>query len=383
MLKFRTQRTRTRQAAGNLGTSLQRKTSWLVMGLLVFVVLVGQEAWRKQRANNPAPNDGPMVDNRVDQPAVAAPDENDGRTDDDRVAQAEPANPKIQPLTGGDLKLPGAKPLLDGETKRYFGDISSKLFDEVLDDAGYRPPDELNSMYTMLGKLARYDERDIELASIGRKTFVQLHQQPRVYRGEIVTVGGTVEMIAPRVNKPPFARDVDESLVPKKEYEVWIQPDGSRLPIVILCLDIPADYPTNLPAKQKVEIDATGYFFKRLGYASAQESGAEAAAKGMTNVYRSAPLILAKTIKVRTQPVVAAKVVEEDEGPAFLKGIPLPIPAKYVLPILGIGMVVLTALSAWAYKISRTSVLAGGPIVGRHRPEPEAEVKDLNSINLP
>lgn len=367
MFKFQIQRTRTR-TAGNLGTSLQRKSSWLVMGLLVFVILVGQQAWRKQRANNPAPNDGLMVDNRIDPAAMGA---------GDQVAQADRANPNVKPITASDLRLPDAKPLLDGETKRYFGDISSKLFDEVLDDSGYRT-DEIKPIFTMLGKLNKSDERDIELASVGRKTFVQLYEQPKVYRGEIVTVGGVVERITPQTNKPPFPPGVDESMIIPKQYEVWIRPDGSLLPIMVVCLDIPQDY----PADTRPEVDVSGYFFKRFGYASGQEAGAEAAAKGMSHVYRSAPLILAKTIKVRSQPVVA-KAAEEDEGPAFLKGIPLPIPTKYVLPALGIGMILLTAMSAWAFKISRTSVVTGGPIVGRHRTEPVAEVKDLNSLNLP
>lgn len=369
MLKFRTQRTRTRPAAGNLGTALQRKASWLVMGLLVFVVLVGQDAWRKQRANNPAPNDGKMVDNRVEPPAAVAD------RDDDRLAQVDP---NVKPITAGDLKLPNAKPLLDGETKRYFGDISSKLFDDVLDDSGYRT-DEIKPIFTLLGKLAKSDERDIELASVGRKTFVQLYEQPKVYRGEIVTIGGVVERITPQTNKPPFPPGVDESIIIPKQYEVWIRPDGSRLPIMVVCLGIPADY----PAGTKPEVDVSGYFFKRFGYPSAQEAGAESAAKGMKNIYRSAPLILAKTIKVRSKPIAVAQAPAEDEGPDFLKGIPLPIPSKYLLPLLGIGMVVLTAVSAVAFKISRTSVMSVGPIMGRKRPEPVAEVKDLNSLNLP
>ncbi len=46
-------------------------------------------------------------------------------------------------------------------------------------------------------------------------------------------------------------------------------------------------------------------------------------------------------------------------------------------------MIVTVGLSAWAFKLSRTSAVGRGPIVGRHRrKEEEEDVPDLNSIDL-
>lgn len=341
------------------------------MGLLLFVVVIGQASWRKQKANQAAPNDGAMVDNKV----IPA-DKNEKKSVQPGELLAQNPAAGVQPIDARDLKLPDAQPLLDGETKRLFGGVSSKLFADLSDDSTYRG-DEIKPLFTLLKKLHDSDERDIELASTGRRTFVQLHEQPNIYRGEIVTVGGTVERIIPQQNPEPFPQGI------AKQYEVWIKPDGGRLPIVALCLNLPADYPIG----EKPEVDVSGYYFKRLGYPSAEKATAADMAKGMTNVYRSSPLILAKTLRLRPKAVVAA-VVAEDEGPAFLKGVRLPFPNRFALPILGGGMVLLTALSAWAYRISRTSVMAAGPVVGRHRLNREKaeaeqeEVKNLNSLKV-
>src|SRR5207248_341476 len=144
--------------------------------------------------------------------------------------------------------------------------------------------------------------------------FLQLQEQSDAYRGEIVTVGGTVERIIPQNNPPENAAGI------KKFYEIWIRPDGSRLPIVAVCLELPPDYPSG----KSPGIDITGFFYKRLGYASAEPAAGDSRQTGLKNVFRSSPLVLAKTVQVRAAPpVAAAKPVHE--GPDFLAGVPLPI----------------------------------------------------------
>jgi len=350
VLKFRSQRTAGRPKPGN-GSGLQRRGVWLAMALMLVAIFFGQSAWRKHNAAKPAPTDGHLTDNIVEKKPADK--------DADRL---------IMP---GDLKGPELKPVLPVDGKRLFGGVMSKVFADVSDDSAYRGP-ETDAIFTLLKALRHSDERDIELASIGRLTFVQLQEQSADYRGEIVTVGGVVERILPQTNPKPNAQGIE------KQYEVWIRPDGGRLPIVALCLDLPPDYPTGT----KPTVDVSGYFFKRLGYPSAEKASGAAQEKGMTNVFRSAPLVLAKTLKVRAVPLAPAAAAV-DEGPEFLRGIPLPIPAKYVLPLIGIGMIVTVALSAWAFRLSRSSAMGQGPIVGRHRRDEEsAAATNLNSLDL-
>ncbi len=197
----------------------------------------------------------------------------------------------------GDLKGPELKPMLPIDGKRLFGGVSSNVFADVSDDSNYRGA-ETDAIFKLLGALKKSDERDIELASIGKLTFVQLQEQSEEYRGEIVTVGGVVERVAAanriRSRTPRGSRSNTKS---------GSEPDGGRLPIVALCLEMPHDY----PAGGKPSVDISGFFFKRLGYPSAEPASAADQAKGMTNVFRSAPLVLAKTLKVRSAPVTAAR----------------------------------------------------------------------------
>lgn len=356
------------------------------MGLLMFVVLFGHQAWQKFRGNGPPPADGGLADNRIAPPAKR-PDDFPGLPRDPlaqapadaRLAEAQPGaerpaseRPGERPIMPGDLKLPEARPALPIDGKRLFGGVSSKLFDVLADDAVYRSA-ENNTFFTLLKALEQSDARDVELASIGRKTFIQLHEQSAEYRGEIVTIGGVVERVLPQADAPTNKQGI------RKFYEMWIRPDGGRLPIVVVCLDLPPDYPIGA----RTEVDVSGYFYKRLGYASAEAAKGDVEKTGTKNVFRTSPLVLAKTVRVRPQLAVApVAAAVDDGGPAILRGIPLPVPAQWVIPILGIGMIVLVGLSAFAYKLTKTSVTSRGPIVGRRRNEPETPATNLNSIRL-
>lgn len=349
MLRFSLSRTARRPAPG-AAQAVQRKGIWVAMALMMFVALYGGTKWREQKVRLGAPADQGLADNRVERPN-----------------KADQPEKLIMP---GDLKAPEAKPMFADEGQVLFGGARSKTFAVLEDDTVFRSA-ENDAFFTLLKVLADADERDLELASIGPKTFVQLFQQSDVYRGEIVTVGGVVERVIPQTKPLANKQGIE------KYYEVWLRPDGGRLPIVAEVLDLPQDY----PAGTRPAVDVTGFFYKRLGYASQEAASAGAAENGMQTVFRSSPLVLAKTLKLR--PVAATAVVVDDDGPAFLTGVRLPFPSKYVLPVMGIGMIVLVALSAWAFRLMRTSVTAGGPIVGRHRPNAEpAEVVNLNSLHL-
>ena len=62
----------------------------------------------------------------------------------------------------------------------------------------------------------------------------------------------------------------------------------------------------------------------------------------------------------------------------------LGIPQKYIFHVIGVGVLLMIMLSFWSYRLSRTSVLSHGPIIGRRRREDETdpEPTDLNNLRF-
>jgi len=274
---------------------------------------------------------------------------------DNAVAQVE--KPAAEP---GVIEFHDDKP--KDNQKKLFGGLSTDLFAKVEDDAVYRTAEEAG-LYRALRALDEAEERDIRLASRGPVTFRQLSEQSNVYRGEIVTLSGEAVRIVPQ------KANVNSHGI-EKYYEVWLKPTGGRVPLVFLCLDMPADYPLGQGPRQ---VEASGYFYKRLGYPS------EELDKEGRNIFRSSPLVLAKTL--HWTPAVAPQQIAEDAA-AQIPGLPPGLPAKWVLPLLGIGIAVMIFLSVYAYRLTKTSVLDRGPIVGRARRAAEAGEKPQNLNDL-
>lgn len=284
-----------------------------------------------------------------------------------RAARVDPQAPDAVLAVGDNRPLPV-------DEKSLFGDAQPQWFRVLEDDAVYRAT-ENTTFFRLLKILADSDPRDIELASSGVRTFRQLYDQPDDYRGEIVTVAGIVRKIKPQTNPPQNTEGI------RKFYEVWIEPDGSRLPIVAVCLELPADYPT----QGDVDVRISGYFYKRLGYASAQQGERNELDGSRSDVFRSAPLLLARTLTWKLRPSLAAQIAADDEADAGT-GPPLPfgIPRRYAYHVLGLGMLLMVGVSVWSWRLMRAPILNRGPIVGRARREAEraAEVANLNSLKI-
>ena len=346
MLKFRTAEGRAAGRPPNyLGHKFQRPF-WIV--LLIFAAGL----WLA-RGGNPEKwaqlfGIGKTTTTATDHDAVGPAD--------NAVAQVEkPADEPGVVQARGDTKAVDDKNTL-------FGGLSPDLFAKLEDDAVYRTAEE-ESLYRALRALDEADERDVRLASLGPVTFRQLSEQSNRYRGEIVTLSGEAVRIVPqKANVNPHGIE--------KYYEVWLKPAGGRVPLVFLCLDMPPDYPLGQGPQQ---VEASGYFYKRLGYPS-EERDAEG-----RNVFRSSPLVLAKTL--HWTPAAGPQQMAEDAA-AQVPGLPPGLPAKWVLPLLGIGIALMIFLSVYAYRLTKTSVLDRGPIVGRARRAAEAAEKPQNLNEL-
>ena len=92
---------------------------------------------------------------------------------DNRVAvnAVAPAPGEVQAAPGEDKKQPVA-------VKRLFGNVRPELFTALEDDAVYRR-DEEQSFFQLLRALDEADEGDIEVASVGERTFRQLNEQKK------------------------------------------------------------------------------------------------------------------------------------------------------------------------------------------------------------
>jgi hypothetical protein len=152
----------------------------------------------------------------------------------------------------------------------------------VRDNSVFRTA-ERHVWFRLLEKLDEQSLEELEGASTGRVGFIQLFDQPKEYRGKLVTVRGTAHM-AYRVQAPKNRAGVTH-------YNVfWIAPAGGpNSPICVYSLEVPSGFPeikdkdrdrTTTPLD--VDVEFTGYFFKRWAY-RAQDG------------LRVAPLVLAKT----------------------------------------------------------------------------------------
>ena len=158
----------------------------------------------------------------------------------------------------------------------------------VRDDTLFRSA-ETDAFYHLMKLLKETDEKTLEAASTGPVTFTQLFTQPKEYRGELVTVAGTLRRNE-RLAAPRNKYGIEEYFV------LVIQPDDRAEPLLIYCLQPPDNLPQGENLRQP--ITATGFFYKR----QAGMSG---------DGLRTWPLVLAKTVIAPVAPP-AAKVAKEE-----------------------------------------------------------------------
>ena len=200
---------------------------------------------------------------------------------------ADPIDTRIQPPAQSDglvavsLSRPDSTVPADS-TGRYFPGVKPALLDAVRDDT-VRFRGDSDAWSHLMHVLEETQPSKLAAASTGKVSFVQLFQQPAAYRGELVTVVGTVHW-AHSVTAPSNEHGIE------KYFQLWIEPHGAGLPMAIDCLELPAGFPRGKGLREPVQV--TGFFFKRMGY-------------GSNDGMRTAPLMLASTVDWTPQPVAA------------------------------------------------------------------------------
>ncbi|HUT12791.1 MAG TPA: hypothetical protein VMY42_20005 [Thermoguttaceae bacterium] len=232
----------------------------VVLGLVVFAVnearkeknwawLFGEEAKQQEAPPQHAPKSAetPRFDNR---PKSAEADDQAPLAADDQA------------------------PLGEDPSGRFLPGVDPKLLEAVQDNSPVFNSEQ-PARFNLLDVLNRTDEATLRQKSPGRVTYAQLFSQSKEYRGELVTVRGTVRRAVPLPLK-----ENDYGI--EGYYEVWLFPDDNpKEPIVVQCLYLPDRFPTGMEMAEAAEVDAI--YFKRW----------VSKAEGLPLV----PLMLARTVR--------------------------------------------------------------------------------------
>ena len=238
----------------------------------------------------------------------------------DSARQAKPLPPGAE----------GRETAEDGTPIKPLPDFDRDTLKAVRDDTTFRD-EEQAAWFGLLCVLKDADPRALAKASLGKITYVQLFDQPNVYRGKPVTLGGVIRR-ARYWEAPKNDFGIDGY------YRAVLDPDDdSGNPIIVYVLRLPDGFPIGKDIAANVTF--TGYFFKRWVY----QSG---------NGLRTAPVVLAKTF---------AWTPSEPETPASRES---PSP---VLVITG-GLLIAGIIIFMAYRRTR-----------RVRPVEDVDVGEVDS----
>ncbi len=144
----------------------------------------------------------------------------------------------------------------------------------------------------LLQVLHETDVAELERQSLGLARRDELVRQSSAYRGELVTLRGTLRR-AVRVAAPsnPWGQE--------HYYQTWLQPaDDPSSPVVVYCLGLPEGFPLGMDISEKVQL--TGFHFKLSAY------------KGAKSLH-TAPTLAARTVQWVPKPPIA----EESEPPSL------------------------------------------------------------------
>jgi hypothetical protein len=200
---------------------------------------------------------------------------------------AEQTQPPRRPERPPADSAPAARSEAVGPPSRFFPGVKPTYFDSVRDNTRFRN-EERDAWFHLFAILRDNDEATLRKASTGRVTRLQLFEQSAEYRGELVTVHGTIR-------RTQYRKAPENQYGIPGYYQIWLQPrDNPNLPIVVYCLHLPKGFPKGTKVAKDVEIDAeiTGFYFKR--WVRQVQDGLEII-----------PTILARTVhwKKRPEPV--------------------------------------------------------------------------------
>ena len=168
------------------------------------------------------------------------------------------------------------------ETEQEAGawQIPRPLLDEIEDQRVGILRKEQPAFDAMLDRLDDLTSEELRKASASDIGYRVVNVEPEQYRGRLVTLTGTA-----RRSRVFRAGDDDTP----KLFDTWLfTEDSGNNPWVVVSPELPPELPVG--ENLEVQVEVTGYFFKRYGYATAY---------GL----HVAPMLIARTLQVAPKPI--------------------------------------------------------------------------------
>jgi hypothetical protein len=214
---------------------------------------------------------------------------------------------------------PGPAKTGDQAAARYFPGVEPRYLAAIRDDAAFRP-EEQDIWFQLLEILDHTNQAVLRRSSTGRVTYSQLSRQSEQYRGQLVSIRGTIRRTS--VQRP---RENDGRIV--QYYQTVLQPADDRSQLIfVYCLYLPEGFPTGPDVS--ADVDVTGFYFKRWAYAA-------------QDTVRTAPVLLARTVDWIKPP-------PEPNGPSAS--------VTSVLMWIAVALVVSLLLAAYVYTRTRRTL---------------------------
>jgi hypothetical protein len=248
-----------------------------LMGALVLVLLLVSLAGEPQRWNWLVPGDEPR------QQAPFRPDT--------RLAKADTGE-----AADGTFRVP-SEGIVEADPAAFLRGLRTDYLIPVRDDTVFRDA-ESDGWLHLLETLMKTDPKTLSAASVGKISFRQLYEQPKFYRGKVVSLAGMVRGVR---QVPAMANDLGI----KHYYQLSLEPHGEPNQLVVVyALNLPKGFPQGDSVEAAVQL--TGFFFKRWAYAS-------------KDAVRTAPLVLVNT--VTWKPLPATTVPGDEVSFAWAAGV--------------------------------------------------------------
>jgi hypothetical protein len=138
------------------------------------------------------------------------------------------------------------------------GEGPGDRFTQVQDNTYFRPAEQ-QAWFELFAQLQKLDPQQLQERTVGELTYAQLLKQPEVYRGQVVTIRGTLR-------REEVQTPAENSIGLEAYHRLIIQPRGGSVwPWVVYCLELPEGLPRGEGLQTPITV--TGFFFKNWSYA--------------------------------------------------------------------------------------------------------------------
>lgn len=224
--------------------------------------------------------------------------------------------------------------------------LDAELLRSVRDDTYFRP-EESEAWFQLFAYLRDASPVQLQQASQGNATYLQLYRQTDFYRGRIVQLQGTLR------RAHALAAPANEHGI-TNYWQCWLFPEsGGTSPIVVYSLNLPSGVGEGMEMAVPVRLHACVY--KRWAYA-----------RGDSMLV--APVVLAANLE--------ASLRTEPDAPRAGQ---VSNPGSVGLPVLLLGCLALAALGVFAATVAFRS----GTVAARSRPPADLRIQSLQATNAP